>query len=131
MNAAGICLSGKKKLTIYQNFLKNQPPEDPITHFARGYEDYLQCPLQVILSKVVICCNAPNTLDNYASYSIVQPLLENLESQTYEIFERDPVKYTEYQKVKIGPFSIFSNNPHNRHYIITSFRQCIKPFWIK
>lgn len=39
--------------------------------FARGYEDYLQCPLQ--------------------------PLMDNLESQTYEIFEKDPVKYQEYQ----------------------------------
>lgn len=39
--------------------------------FARGYEDYLQCPLQ--------------------------PLMDNLESQTYEIFEKDPVKYREYQ----------------------------------
>ena len=28
----------------------------------------------------------------------VQPLADNLESQTYEIFEKDPVKYTSYQK---------------------------------
>lgn len=39
--------------------------------FARGFEDYLQCPLQ--------------------------PLMDNLESGTYEIFEKDPVKYEEYQ----------------------------------
>ncbi|XP_015598235.1 protein arginine N-methyltransferase 5 isoform X2 [Cephus cinctus] len=44
----------------------------PVEKFARGYEDYLQCPLQ--------------------------PLMDNLESQTYEIFEKDPVKYTEYQR---------------------------------
>nr|XP_034196482.1 protein arginine N-methyltransferase 5 isoform X2 [Osmia lignaria] len=43
----------------------------PVERFARGYEDYLQCPLQ--------------------------PLMDNLESQTYEIFEKDPVKYTQYQ----------------------------------
>lgn len=42
-----------------------------MARFARGYEDYLQCPLQ--------------------------PLMDNLESQTYEIFEKDPVKYREYQ----------------------------------
>lgn len=42
-----------------------------VERFARGYEDYLQCPLQ--------------------------PLMDNLESQTYEIFEKDPVKYREYQ----------------------------------
>lgn len=45
---------------------------DPIAAYARGYEDYLQCPLQ--------------------------PLMDNLESQTYEVFEKDPVKYTEYQR---------------------------------
>lgn len=39
--------------------------------FARGYEDYLQCPLQ--------------------------PLMDNLESGTYEVFEKDPVKYAQYQ----------------------------------
>ncbi|XP_065886445.1 protein arginine N-methyltransferase 5-like isoform X2 [Dysidea avara] len=40
--------------------------------FCKGYEDYLQCPLQ--------------------------PLMDNLESQTYEVFEKDPVKYSQYQK---------------------------------
>ena len=25
--------------------------------------------------------------------------MDNLESQTYEIFEKDPVKYSQYQKV--------------------------------
>ncbi|KAG0423530.1 hypothetical protein HPB47_000698, partial [Ixodes persulcatus] len=49
-----------------------QPPENPLGEFARGYEDQLQIPLQ--------------------------PLMDNLESVTYEIFEKDPVKYTEYQK---------------------------------
>ena len=39
--------------------------------FAQRYEDFLQFPLQ--------------------------PLMDNLESQTYEVFEKDPVKYTEYQ----------------------------------
>lgn len=43
-----------------------------MTDFARGYEDYLQCPLQ--------------------------PLMDNLESQTYEVFEKDPVKYSQYEK---------------------------------
>ena len=36
--------------------------------FAQGYEDFLQFPLH-----------------------------NNLEAQTYEVFEKDPVKYTEYQ----------------------------------
>lgn len=49
-----------------------QAEADPLTDFARGYEDYLQCPLQ--------------------------PLMDNLESQTYEVFEKDPVKYREYER---------------------------------
>ena len=28
-----------------------------------------------------------------------QPLMDNLESATYEIFEKDPVKYAQYEKV--------------------------------
>ena len=45
---------------------------DVISSFSKGYEDYLQCPLQ--------------------------PLMNNLESQTYETFEKDPIKYSSYQK---------------------------------
>lgn len=49
-----------------------QTPDDSLAQFSRGYEDYLQVPLQ--------------------------PLMDNLESCTYEIFEKDPIKYTEYQR---------------------------------
>ena len=28
----------------------------------------------------------------------LQPLMDNLESQTYEAFEKDPVKYAQYEK---------------------------------
>lgn len=59
----------------------------PREQFGRGYEDYLQFPLQ--------------------------PLMDNLESGTYEVFEKDPVKYTQYQfaisealKAKREEFSI-------------------------
>ncbi|XP_063221262.1 protein arginine N-methyltransferase 5 isoform X1 [Bacillus rossius redtenbacheri] len=45
---------------------------DPLLSFARGYEDFLQCPLQ--------------------------PLSDNLETHTYEVFEKDPVKYNEYER---------------------------------
>jgi protein arginine N-methyltransferase 5 len=40
--------------------------------FTKGYQDTLQNPLQ--------------------------PLMDNLESQVYEVFEKDPVKYQQYQK---------------------------------
>ncbi|CAN7990973.1 unnamed protein product [Ixodes hexagonus] len=57
----------------YMDHLYNtQAPEDPLGELVRGYEDHLQIPLQ--------------------------PLMDNRESVTYEIFEKDPVKYTEYQK---------------------------------
>ena len=29
----------------------------------------------------------------------LQPLADNLESQTYEVFEKDPVKYVNYEQV--------------------------------
>lgn len=45
---------------------------DPLKKYALGYEDFLQVPLQ--------------------------PLMDNLDSGTYDVFEKDPVKYTEYQR---------------------------------
>ena len=38
-------------------------------------------------------CYAPN------DYLFQQPLMDNLDSQTYETFEKDPVKYMLYEKV--------------------------------
>lgn len=65
-----------KGIRCYQQYLdhlwQTQPSPDPVTEFAKGFEDYLQNPLQ--------------------------PLMDNLESHTYEIFEKDPVKYSEYQR---------------------------------
>jgi protein arginine N-methyltransferase 5 len=42
------------------------------SEFAPGYADYLQAPLQ--------------------------PLMDDLGSATYDVFERDPVKYTQYEE---------------------------------
>ncbi|XP_058791996.1 protein arginine N-methyltransferase 5 [Phymastichus coffea] len=64
-----------ENIAIYLHYIdhlwKNWQPDGPIERFARGFEDYLQCPLQ--------------------------PLMDNLESGTYEVFEKDPIKYAEYQ----------------------------------
>ncbi|XP_028045588.1 protein arginine N-methyltransferase 5 isoform X2 [Monomorium pharaonis] len=64
-----------QSISYYHNYLdylwKGCQSDGTVEKFARGYEDYLQCPLQ--------------------------PLMDNLESQTYEIFEKDPIKYREYQ----------------------------------
>lgn len=69
-------LSRSKDLTahlIYMRYLqRHQPPRTTIEKFGTGYQDYLQAPLQ--------------------------PLADNLESVTYEVFEKDPVKYDWYER---------------------------------
>ena len=66
-----------KHYVQYIDHIKStQLPTDGIALFARGYEDYLQIPLQ--------------------------PLMDNLESCTYEVFEKDPIKYQQYGKVSIS-----------------------------
>ena len=68
--------SGPHNIGNYQKYLdhlwKTNELEDPVSGFAKGYEDCLQSPLQ--------------------------PLMDNLESHTYEVFEKDPIKYSEYQR---------------------------------
>lgn len=59
-------------MQLLLKYFQSTSHTDPLVAYARGYEDYLQCPLQ--------------------------PLMDNLESQTYEVFEKDPVKYNEYQR---------------------------------
>jgi len=57
----------------YMRFMqKNQPPKTQIERFGGGFQDYLQSPLQ--------------------------PLADNLESITYEVFEKDPIKYAWYEE---------------------------------
>jgi type II protein arginine methyltransferase len=55
-----------------RNLQYKQPVLTPIDRFGAGYQDFLQAPLQ--------------------------PLTVNLESITYEVFEKDPVKYDWYEK---------------------------------
>lgn len=59
---------------IHQYFFCLQKLEnnDLFSEYVHGYEDFLQIPLQ--------------------------PLMDNLDKYTYEIFEKDPVKYREYQR---------------------------------
>ena len=51
---------------------RNQPRQSEVEKYGSGYQDYLQVPLQ--------------------------PLTNNLESLTYEVFEKDPVKYDLYEE---------------------------------
>jgi protein arginine N-methyltransferase 5 len=59
-------------LSYIRYLQRNQPPKTQIERFGAGYQDYLQAPLQ--------------------------PLADNLESITYEVFEKDPVKYEWYER---------------------------------
>lgn len=67
---------GLKDATPYLSYMRNlqtkQPIQPPIERFGAGYQDYLQAPLQ--------------------------PLTVNLESITYEVFEKDPIKYAWYER---------------------------------
>ncbi|EAW13031.1 protein arginine N-methyltransferase [Aspergillus clavatus NRRL 1] len=59
-------------LSYIRNLQQRQPPRSAIERFGVGYQDYLQAPLQ--------------------------PLTVNLESITYEVFEKDPIKYEWYER---------------------------------
>ncbi|TKA60998.1 hypothetical protein B0A49_09407 [Cryomyces minteri] len=59
-------------LSYIRHLQRNQPPRSTIERFGAGYQDYLQSPLQ--------------------------PLTDNLESITYEVFEKDPIKYDWYER---------------------------------
>ena len=67
---------GPKDATPHLSYMRNlqtkQPPQNAIDRFGAGYQDYLQAPLQ--------------------------PLTVNLESITYEVFEKDPIKYAWYER---------------------------------
>ncbi|KIY01211.1 uncharacterized protein Z520_02763 [Fonsecaea multimorphosa CBS 102226] len=59
-------------LSYMRNLQTKQPLQTVIDRFGAGYQDYLQAPLQ--------------------------PLSVNLESITYEVFEKDPIKYAWYER---------------------------------
>lgn len=65
-----------QKPTAHLQYLRmhlqsKQPPLTPLERYGAGYQDFPQSPLQ--------------------------PLTDNLESVTYEVFEKDPVKYAQYE----------------------------------
>lgn len=75
-NGYGEGLSPKHPLKLYLeyigHFYRKMPPISEQERFELGYRDFLQAPLQ--------------------------PLMDNLEAQTYETFEKDTTKYFQYQK---------------------------------
>lgn len=77
---AQVIVSGARRANIefYVQYLyriwkrRPDPNNDPMLCYARGWEDYLQTPLQ--------------------------PLADNLDTHTYNVFEKDPIKYDQYQR---------------------------------
>ena len=69
-------------LVYIRHLQRNQPARTTIERFGSGYQDYLQAPLQ--------------------------PLADNLESVTYEVFEKDPVKYDWYERAVAQALSDWS-----------------------
>eukprot|EP01059_Diplonema_ambulator_P035271 TRINITY_DN8230_c0_g1_i1.p1 TRINITY_DN8230_c0_g1~~TRINITY_DN8230_c0_g1_i1.p1 ORF type:complete len:625 (+),score=264.68 TRINITY_DN8230_c0_g1_i1:44-1918(+) len=70
-----LILASGLDLRYYKNYIVNTKAQiefSPQEQEETPYFDYLQAPLQ--------------------------PLMDNLESQTYEVFEKDPVKYVRYQE---------------------------------
>jgi hypothetical protein len=60
---------------------------DAAVEFTQGYADFLQAPLQ--------------------------PLMDDLGSMTYEVFERDPVKYHQYEEVS---YSFYRRDANDADY---------------
>ncbi|CAN6626049.1 hypothetical protein TRVA0_010S02608 [Trichomonascus vanleenenianus] len=75
---------GEQSFLLYIRHLhKIAPPPTVAEQFATGFYDFLQAPLQ--------------------------PLIDNLENATYEVFEKDPVKYDLYEK---AIFHAILDRPH-------------------
>ena len=81
-------------LSYMRNLQSKQPILNALDRFGSGYQDFLQAPLQ--------------------------PLTVNLESVTYEVFEKDPIKYAWYERAIAAALSDWqaqrkpSSNPDGR-----------------
>jgi len=60
------------RLQYVARLFQSRPPPSQVDHFGRSHADALQAPLQ--------------------------PLKDNLDTETYEMFETDPVKYMQYEE---------------------------------
>eukprot|EP00932_Pfiesteria_piscicida_P022164 SRR837773.8928.p1 GENE.SRR837773.8928~~SRR837773.8928.p1 ORF type:complete len:466 (-),score=50.75 SRR837773.8928:75-1472(-) len=77
-DAAGSEAENDKYLHYIARLFQGRPPLTAQEQFELPYHDYLQAPLQ--------------------------PLQDDLESQTYETFEKDPVKYVQYEEAILKCF---------------------------
>ena len=92
-----------------------------VENFAQGYQDYLQAPLQVSEAKgrgscscffmwtphrACTCVAGCSFVIRCTRVSHWQPLMDNLQSITYQTFEQDPVKYRNYEEVRLLAFCV-------------------------
>ncbi len=86
-------------IAVYQRYLqylhKMHPPLSDLDQFEKPYWDYLQTPLQ--------------------------PLMDNLESATYDVFEKDPVKYRLYRE------AVHAALTHEPHLVAKRARSTSEP----
>ena len=64
--------------------------------------------------------------DCCCSRELSQPLMDNLESHTYEVFEKDPVKYSEYQKAIF--YALRDRVPDSEARTRTTYVACLLTF---
>mmetsp|Transcript_2166 Transcript_2166/g.5001 ORF Transcript_2166/g.5001 Transcript_2166/m.5001 type:complete len:605 (-) Transcript_2166:334-2148(-) len=96
-----VCISGRPRhdgdMLVYTQYLSHlhatRPGLSESERFEQPYWDFLQVPLQ--------------------------PLADNLESQTYEVFEKDPVKYVNYEEaVLLALKDMQAAHPQTAPYIV-------------
>ncbi|KAK4494510.1 hypothetical protein PRZ48_014808 [Zasmidium cellare] len=81
-------------LRYIRHLQQTQPSRPPMERFGQGYQDYIQSPLQ--------------------------PLTDNLESITYEVFEKDPVKYEWYERAVAAALKDLRKKLGEKHEIVVA-----------
>ena len=85
----------KEDLRYFKNFVLNTKAQiafSPQEKEEMPFHDYLQAPLQ--------------------------PLMDNLESQTYEVFEKDPIKYARYEEAATLALQDLTNEFPDRQLVV-------------
>lgn len=91
-------------------------------HATHGYQHYVEY-LKHFRLKCMAHLNDSDRLSlayRDVLQAPLQPLMDNLESQTYEVFEQDPVKYSQYQKaIEKALLVIHAKQISNEEVVIT------------
>lgn len=105
-----------------------------VENFAQGYQDYLQAPLQVripftfhirfLVKTGFDCADLLGCV--YVCVVFLKPLMDNLQSMTYQTFEQDPVKYRNYEEVMKYTYHFYTAHLHSHSHLhcLSSSRPC-------